>query len=78
MASEPFFKVCHVRFDGGAHDLTLIGYASEGTALNLARELNESRHVLYVVVLQRYSENDSVVGWHRVVEYWKPRGTEDV
>lgn len=67
---EHFFKVSHIRTDGGSGDTTFIGYGAEGCALNYAKELESNKHMRYVSVVQRQGNRfGGDLSWDLIREY---------
>lgn len=74
--SDAFYKVSWVRRDGGAHELCLIGFGAKGLACRHYRELELSKHVSYVAMIQRHVDPAARTGgvtWEIVSHHLKPK-----
>lgn len=72
MTASPFYKVSAVRKDGSANDTTFIGYAAESSACRFYRELEDSKCVAYVALIQRHTSGpDDKVSWEIMLQNMK-------
>lgn len=71
---ERFFKVCHIRTDGGTGETTFIGYAAETCAIQNYLVLAAAKTTQYVCVIQRNCDQyGSNISWETTRFYQKER-----
>lgn len=71
------FKVSAVRHDGEVQCTTVMDYHAESLAFQLAKQLEESKHIHFVGVYERHENGHGGTAWLVVKSMTKEREVND-